>query len=184
VTANFRALCRHVLSDEVLFQMLRALESIDRRLGSKLAVIRRSVKNISSIRHSVENIDYRVRRMQQKRDNSLRCRHTFSIRTVNLNFQNEDRECISYYVLIFVSSEEFEIASRLSSELLISVSSSTAFSFTHYRVSESSYSSLSIFSQCHSWSHKIGSGSTRGRRGSGTNSSKLSGSRTDGPKII
>jgi hypothetical protein len=147
VTADFRALRRHVLSDEMLFQMLRALESIDRRLGSKLAVIRRSVKNISSIRHSVENIDYRVRRMQQKRDGSLRRRRTFSVRTVNLNFQNEDRECISHYVLIFVSSEEFEIASRLSSELLISVPSRTALSSTHYRVSEGSYSSLSMLSR-------------------------------------
>jgi hypothetical protein len=146
VTTNFRVLRRHVLSDEILFQILRDLESIDRRLDSKLAVIRRSMKNISSIRHSVENIDYRVRKIQQKRDDSLRRCRTFSIRIVNLNFQNKDRECISYYVLIFMSSKEFEIVSWLSSELLISVSSSTALSSIYYIVSESSYSSLSMLS--------------------------------------
>jgi hypothetical protein len=46
-----------------------------------------------------------------------------------------------------VSSEEFEVVSRLSSELLISIFSSTALSSTHYRVSESSYSSLSMLSR-------------------------------------
>ena len=150
MVANFRALRHHVLSDEMSFQMLRVLESIDRRLESKLSVIRHSVKNISSIRRCVENIDYRVRRMQQNEDDALsilRRRRAFSVQTVDLNFQDKDRECVSHYILISVFREKFEIVKRLSSELLVSVFSNAALSLTHYRVSESSYNSLSMLSR-------------------------------------
>ena len=55
MSADLRALRRHVLGDETTFQILRVLENIDRRLGDELG----------SIRRNVEDINFRVTRMQQ-----------------------------------------------------------------------------------------------------------------------
>ena len=46
---------RYILSDETIFQILRVLKNIDRRLENKLDFIRRNI----------EDINFRVTRMQQ-----------------------------------------------------------------------------------------------------------------------
>ena len=56
MSADLRTLRRHILNDETIFQILRVLENIDRRLEDKL----------SSIRRNVEDINFRVTRIQQK----------------------------------------------------------------------------------------------------------------------
>ena len=47
MSADLRALRRHVLGDETTFQILRVLENIDRRLENKLDFIRRNVEDLN-----------------------------------------------------------------------------------------------------------------------------------------
>ena len=56
MSADLRALRRYVLDDKTIFQILRVLKNIDRRLENELG----------SIRRNVEDINFRVTRMQQR----------------------------------------------------------------------------------------------------------------------
>src|SRR4051794_24844505 len=59
MSADLRSLRRYILNNKTIFQILRVLKNIDRRLENKL----------SSIRRNVENINFRVTRIQLQHRN-------------------------------------------------------------------------------------------------------------------
>ena len=61
MSIDLRTLRHYILSDETIFQILRVLKNIDRRLKNKLDFIRRNI----------EDINFRVTRIQQRQRNFI-----------------------------------------------------------------------------------------------------------------